>query len=133
MQIVIDIDENVYTRLFDNGGDDESDIAKVCAAVRGGTPLPEQHGKLIDADAVITKAIEDKEYEALELAIKALEQQPILDKIRAELEEKYGNYDICEWFNDYDYEENDISEYRPIGNIADVLEIIDKYRKEAET
>lgn len=80
MKLVIDIDENVYTRLFDNGGDDESDIAKVCAAVRGGVPFLEQHGKLIDADAVITKAIEDKEYEALELAIKALEQQPILDK-----------------------------------------------------
>lgn len=51
-----------------------------------------------------------------------------LDDIKAEIEEKYGNCDICEYFEDYDYEENDISEYRPIGNIADVLQIIDKYR-----
>ena len=53
-----------------------------------------------------------------------------LEKIRAEIEEKYGNCDICEYFEDYNYEENDISEYRPIGNIADVLQIIDKYAEQ---
>lgn len=63
---------------------------------------------------------------------KALEQEPILDKIRAEIETKYGHCDICEYFEDYDYEENDISEYRPIGNIADILQIIDKYKAESE-
>ena len=51
----------------------------------------------------------------------------VLDKIRAEIETKYGQCDICEYFEDYDYEENDISEYRPIGDIADILQIIDKY------
>ena len=56
----------------------------------------------------------------------------ILDKIRAEIETKYGQCDICEYFEDYDYEENDISEYRPIGNIADILQIIDKYKAESE-
>lgn len=56
----------------------------------------------------------------------------VLDKIRAEIETKYGQYDICEYFEDYDYEENDISEYRLIGDIADILQIIDKYRKEQE-
>lgn len=61
-----------------------------------------------------------------------LEQEPILDKIRAEIETKYGQCDICEYFEDYDYEENDISEYRPIGNIADILQIIDKYKAESE-
>lgn len=54
----------------------------------------------------------------------------ILDKIRAEIEEKYGAYDICEWFNNYDYEENDISEYQFVGKVSDILRIIDKYRKE---
>ena len=53
----------------------------------------------------------------------------VLDKIRAEIKTKYGHCDICEYFEDYDYEENDISEYRPIGDIADILLIIDKYRK----
>jgi hypothetical protein len=56
----------------------------------------------------------------------------VLDKIRAEIETKYGQCDICEYFEDYDYEENDISEYRPIGDIADILQIIDKYKAETE-
>lgn len=51
----------------------------------------------------------------------------LLDKIRSEIEEKYGNYDICEWFEDYDYEENNISEYQQVGDISDILAIIDKY------
>jgi len=55
-----------------------------------------------------------------------------LGKIRAEIEEKYGDYDICEWFEDYDYEENDISEYWQVGKVSDILEIIDKYRGESE-
>jgi len=55
-----------------------------------------------------------------------------IDKIRAEIETKYGQCDICEYFEDYDYEENDISEYRPIGNIADILQIIDKYKAETK-
>ena len=54
----------------------------------------------------------------------------VLDKIRDEIETKYGQCDICEYFENYDYEENDISEYRPIGNIADILQIIDKYKAE---
>ena len=55
-----------------------------------------------------------------------------MNKLRAEIETKYGQCDICEYFEDYDYEENDISEYRPIGNIADILQIIDKYKAETE-
>lgn len=68
----------------------------------------------------------------LVLTQKDNEQEPVLDKIRAEIETKYGQCDICEYFEDYDYEENDISEYRPIGNIADILQIIDKYKAEQE-
>jgi len=64
--------------------------------------------------------------------VEEMKQESILDKIRAEIETKYGQCDICEYFEDYDYEENDISEYRPIGNIADILQIIDKYKAESE-
>ena len=41
MQIVIDIDEDVYTRLFDNGTDfyDTDDILAMAKAIRKGTPL----------------------------------------------------------------------------------------------
>jgi hypothetical protein len=74
----------------------------------------------------LTKASEDAYNKGYADGMKA--QEPILDKLRAEIETKYGQCDICEYFEDYDYEENDISEYRPIGDIADILQIIDKYR-----
>ena len=58
MQIVANIDDNLYTRLFDNGDIDAVDMQKGCAAIRKGTPLPKGHGRLIDADA-LKKYIDD--------------------------------------------------------------------------
>ena len=54
VQIVIWVDDNIYTRLFDNGSDVsilETELIK--KSIRNGTPLPEHHGRLIDADAYI--------------------------------------------------------------------------------
>ena len=52
MEIVIDIDENVYTRLFDNGIQDNEiaidDICEMARALRRGKSLPKGHGDLID-------------------------------------------------------------------------------------
>ena len=48
MQIVIDIDENLYTRLFDNGDEYVADMRRACVAIRKGRPLPKGHGDLID-------------------------------------------------------------------------------------
>ena len=56
MQIVIDIDENLYTRLFDNGDIDAADMLKACVSIRKGTPLPKGHGRLVD----ISKIDEDR-------------------------------------------------------------------------
>ena len=53
MQIVIDIPEDVYTRLFDNGRNYVMDMRRACAAIRKGTILP-KHGRLID-ESKITK------------------------------------------------------------------------------
>ena len=73
----------------------------------------------------------DRQAMALDEAIKAVKQKSVLDKIRAEIEDEYGQYTICEYFEDYDYDENDISEYIPIGTVNDdILEIFDKYKKE---
>lgn len=51
MQIVIDIDEDVFTRLFDNGTEDygivNDDLFAVAKSIRNGTPLPKGHGDLI--------------------------------------------------------------------------------------
>ena len=52
MQIVIDIDENVFTRLFDNDDEYVADMRRACVAIRKGILLPQGHGRLVDADAV---------------------------------------------------------------------------------
>jgi len=79
------------------------------------------------------KALHNGSYGAdIDRAIEAIEQEPVLGEIKAEIEEKYGDYDICEWFEDYDYEENNISEYQQVGDVSDILEIIDKYRESEE-
>jgi len=60
--------------------------------------------------------------EALELAIKALEQEPVLDKMRSEIEELDRYYD-----NDY-FSTNNC----PMYKCNEVLLIIDKYKAESE-
>ena len=56
MKVVIDIDENVFTRLFDNGTEDheiaKDDLSTIVQSIRKGTPLPKGHGKLGDLDAL---------------------------------------------------------------------------------
>ena len=47
MQIVIDIDENVFTRLFDNGDEYVADMRRACVAIRKGILLPQGHGRMI--------------------------------------------------------------------------------------
>lgn len=43
MKLIIDIDENVFTRLFDCGTEDmiALDSIKACNAIRKGTPIPD--------------------------------------------------------------------------------------------
>lgn len=52
MQIVIDIDENVFTRLFDNGIEDyaivNDDLFTIAKSIRNCIPLPKGHGVLKD-------------------------------------------------------------------------------------
>lgn len=60
MEIVIKIPEDVYTRLFDNGIQDNEiavdDVCEMARALRLGKPLPKHHGRLIDADRTLTIA-----------------------------------------------------------------------------
>ena len=62
MQIVIDIDDNFYTRLFDNGVDNYDDAEDMAKAIRKGTPLPKGHGRVMDVDKIIKKMEEREEY-----------------------------------------------------------------------
>lgn len=53
IKLVIKMDVDVYTRLFDNGTETSPDDRRAIeTAIRNGTPLPEHHGRLIDADAL---------------------------------------------------------------------------------
>lgn len=52
MQIVIDIDDSLYTRLFDNGDEYVADMRRACVSIRKGTPLPTPHGRLVDIEEV---------------------------------------------------------------------------------
>lgn len=47
MQVVVEINDNLYTRLFDNGVDNYDDAVDMAKAIRKGTPLPKGYGKLV--------------------------------------------------------------------------------------
>ena len=50
MQIVINIPNKIYDDLMKRREADVADINTVFFAIADGTPLPEGHGRLIDAD-----------------------------------------------------------------------------------
>ena len=87
MQIVIEIDENVFTRLFDNGTEDytivNDDLFKIAKSIRKGTPLPKGHGRLIDMDKLCNDLIKrwktaDKKKEIVILSVMADVVTPII-------------------------------------------------------
>ena len=53
MHIMTEIDDDLYTRLFDNGETDTSDMLEACAAIRKGKVIPKGHGRIADMDAAI--------------------------------------------------------------------------------
>ena len=52
MQVLIDIDDDLYVRLFDNGGDNVMDMRRACVAIRKGIVISKGHGRLVDADVI---------------------------------------------------------------------------------
>lgn len=59
MQIVIEISDETY-EYISNGSETSIDESNVVTAVRNGTPLPKDHGDLIDRDLLRNKISEDK-------------------------------------------------------------------------
>lgn len=55
MQLVIDIPDEIYKKYMD----DRIRVTDVLHAVRHGKPLPEHHGRLVDADAIPRHLVRD--------------------------------------------------------------------------
>ena len=61
MKVIIDVPEDVYTRLFDNGIETSfEDIEAIETAVRVGTPIPQGHGELKDTDTIRKEMLRHK-------------------------------------------------------------------------
>lgn len=90
MKIVIDIDDNLYTRLFDNDADNYDDAVDIAKSIRNGTPLPKGHGRIADMDEAI-KCIEDVKGKDAIWAISLIEwacsKRTIIEADKAESEE----------------------------------------------
>lgn len=109
--------------------------------------------KYEEDECLVTEiTIGDGDIEAFRMAIEALDQEPtdknfpkadidaivkavnahwelIIDEIRAEIESKYGRCSLTEHIVQYD---GICTSRNEIGDIADILQIIDKYKAESE-
>lgn len=63
MQIVIDIPEEIYnSACATNNIWNMRMTGFVCSAIANGTPLPKEHGRLIDADVLVDGMEDDYEF-----------------------------------------------------------------------
>ena len=66
MKLIIEIDENVYTRLFDNGIQDNEistdDICEMARALRLGTPIPD-NATVCDIEQIRAEIEDCKQYQ----------------------------------------------------------------------
>ena len=90
MKLVIKISEDVYTRLFDNGIQDNEisvdDVCEMARAIRLGMPLPKGHGRLIDGDYLYKKFVVNKCLDSLVLQF--IKDEPsIIEADKAEIED----------------------------------------------
>ena len=68
----------------------------------------------VDKDIYLCAAfLSTKNIEAIHMAIESL----IMQKRLAE----YRDFDVCEWQEDYDWDENNISEYQSVASVNDFL------------
>jgi DNA/RNA endonuclease G (NUC1) len=65
---------------------------------------------------------DQQDWKAMDMAIRALEAQLHLNM--------YRDFDVCEWQEDYDWDENNISEYHSVASVNDFL--IDELKGEED-
>ena len=65
MQIVIKIDDKLYNRIKYLEPKADTMLDELMRSIQSGTPLPEHHGRLIDADSIhqIVRPIEQSDAE----------------------------------------------------------------------
>lgn len=73
-------------------------------------------------DGLCDILLDIKDIKAIYIAIESL----IMQKRLAE----YRDFDVCEWQEDYDWEENNISEYQSVASVNDFL--IDELKGETD-
>lgn len=87
MKIVIDIDENVFTRLFDNGTEDyeiaNDDLFVIAKAIRKGISLPKGHGDIVDIETLIDSFWDGNSMEITKYDLSVIE--PIIPADRSEI------------------------------------------------
>ena len=121
MKVIIDIDDDLYTRLFDNGQTDAFDMLKACSAIRKGTSLPDNATNIPISifEQLISKCVEH------DLRAYSDGVNDALDKIRDEI-----------WDLQYDNEEKSMTDEDRAdaynNAIRQVIEIIDKHKAESE-
>ena len=92
--------------------------------------IREEKQKAIDALKISApiKALTQEEFndyiQTINKIMDYLEQETVLNKLRAEIETKYGQCSICEYDSDYG------GKWYEVGDIADILQILDKYKNE---
>ena len=135
MKLIIDIPEEDYNFVKRQVADGITNPLKICIA--NGTPLDEKELKLkrwiekdietlnfiIESGWLISDCDKCTAIDACEDAITALKQYPVLDKVRAELEQIINGY---EEMGELPYE------ISPVYGLHYAIQIIDKYRAESE-
>ena len=84
IELAIKISEDVYTRLFDNGIQDNKiaidDVCEMARALRLGTPLQKRHGILIDSSNLLTITEYDGENEKTYVPYDEIENASVIIK-----------------------------------------------------
>lgn len=113
MQIVIDIDENVFTRLFDNGIEDyaimNDDLFAIAKSIRMCTPLPKGHGRILDEkDILDTENNDGGWYDLTDMpeyiaGVKAIIEADKASPTGAEAQESKDKCKNCKYYRNPDY------------------------------
>ena len=120
MKLIIDLDENVYTRLFDNGLEDYTivtdDLFAIAKSIRNATPLTDCTDAISREEVMKLRIRIDKHGDMIYAfdvnRLPSVNPTTDLSKIRAEIIDKYMTAD------------------GRMGSVsADILKIIDKYSK----